>query len=155
MKLLLLAFTHAVAIAFGVALGIYLLPILIAPAAPTVAELADTAAAAPFKGRFKRDLADSDMFHWGDGELSVGPRAIALQGKIAPGPDYKLYLSPVFVETEAEFMRLKPQMVRVGDVKTFDNFVVPVPSGIDVAAYTTAIVWCETFKEFISAASYR
>ena len=27
-------------------------------------------------------------------------------GKLAPGPDYKLYLSPEFVETEADFKRL-------------------------------------------------
>jgi len=39
-----------------------------------------------------------------------------------------LYLAPQFVETEAEFAPLKPQMVRVGDVKTSENFVVDVPA---------------------------
>lgn len=56
---------------------------------------------------------------------------MTLAGDLAPGPDYKLYLSPQFVETEADFVRLKPQMVRVGDVKTFRNFVVPVPDSVD------------------------
>jgi hypothetical protein len=76
-------------------------------------------------------------------------------GKLAPGPDYKLYLSPEFVETEADFARLKPQMLRVGKVKTFDNFLVPLPPGVDVTRYTTVIVWCESFGQFITAAKYR
>ena len=67
-------------------------------------------------------------------------------GKLAPGPDYKLYLSPEFVETEADFLRLKPKMVRVGDVKTFENFIVPVPAGVDPARYSAVIVWCETLQ---------
>ena len=46
-------------------------------------------------------------------------------------------------------------MQRVGDVKTFDGFVVPVPDGIDIRHHTTVIVWCETFGQFISAARYR
>ena len=108
-----------------------------------------------FTGQFRRDLRDSDLLHWGEGEVSVGRRRIALAGRLAPGPDYKLYLSPEFVETEADFARLKPQMVRVGDVKTFENFVVAVPDRIDVSRYNTVIVWCEAFGQFISAARYR
>ncbi len=104
---------------------------------------------------FRRDLEDSDAFHWGEGEVFVGTESIALKGEIAPGPDYKLYLSPVFVETEADFARLKPDMARVGDVKTFENFVVPVPPAIDPAAYNSVVVWCESFGQFITAAQYR
>jgi hypothetical protein len=66
-----------------------------------------------------------------------------------------LYLSPEFVETEADFMRLKPTMLRVADVKTFDNFLVPLSPGVDVARYTTVVIWCETFSQFITAARYR
>jgi hypothetical protein len=64
-------------------------------------------------------------------------------------------LSPEFVETEADFVRLKPTMVRVGDVKTFKNFVVPVPESIDPSRYSTVIVWCESFSQFITAAKYK
>jgi hypothetical protein len=46
-------------------------------------------------------------------------------------------------------------MARVGDVKTFENFIVPVPKGIDPAAYRAVIVWCESFGQFITAAKYR
>ena len=154
-KRLLLLATHLAALAAGFALGVYLLPILTAPPAPTAGELAAQAAAAQFSGHFRRDLKDSDALHWGEGKVSVGPRSIVLEGQLAPGPDYKLYLSPEFVETEADFLRLKPRMARVGDVKTFRNFAVAVPDGIDPAAFTTAVVWCETFGQFITAARYR
>lgn len=68
--------------------------------------------------------------------MSIGPDAISLMGRLAPGPDYQLYLSPTFVETEADFARLKDRMVHVGPVKTFDNFIVPLPAGIDPPATT-------------------
>lgn len=152
---LLLAASHGAMAAAGFAAGIYVLPILIAPAAPTAQEVSAASAQRQFTGTFRRDLADSDSLHWGEGTVSVGPAAITLSGRLAPGPDYKLYLSPEFVETEADFKRLKGTMVRVGDVRTFENFVVPVPAGIEPARYTTVIVWCESFSQFITAAKYR
>jgi hypothetical protein len=154
-KLVVLAATHGAALGVGFALGIYLLPILTAPAAPSATEVAVAAGAAQFKGEFRRDLKDSDFLHWGEGVVTVSGSAVALKGKVAPGPDYKLYLSPEFVDTEADFNRLKPKMARVGDVKTFENFIVPVPKGIDPAAYRAVIVWCESFGQFITAAKYR
>ncbi len=154
-KLLTLLVTHALALALGFALGVYVLPILVAPAAPTSAEVRAQAGSARWTGTFRRDLKDSDALHWGEGTVSVGPNAIGLAGRLAPGPDYKLYLSPEFVETEADFLRLKAQMARVGDVKTFENFLVPLPGPVDPARYTTVVVWCESFKQFITAAKYR
>jgi len=154
-KLLLLAATHAAVLGAGFALGIYALPILTAPEAPSAGAVSAAAQGAEWQGEFRRDLKDSDFLHWGEGTVTVGRRAVALMGRIAPGPDYKLYLSPEFVETEADFNRLKPGMARVGDVKTFENFVVPVPAGIDPKDYTTVVVWCESFGQFITAARYR
>jgi hypothetical protein len=154
-KALLLVVSHALALGIGFALGIYLLPILTAPAAPSAAEVAAASAGAEFKGEFRRDLKDSDFLHWGEGTVSVSRRAISLMGKVAPGPDYKLYLSPEFVETEADFLRLKPKMARVGEVKTFENFIIPVPSNVDPGRFNTVIVWCESFAQFITAAKYR
>jgi hypothetical protein len=154
-RLLVLAVTHGAALAAGFALGIYFLPILTAPAAPSAGDVTAAAGRAEFKGEFRRDLKDSDFLHWGEGTVSVSRGAITLMGRIAPGPDYKLYLSPEFVETEADFNRLKAKMARVGDVKTFENFIVPLPESIDPKAYTTVIVWCESFGQFITAARYR
>jgi hypothetical protein len=153
MKRPLLLLSHAATLVIGFALGVYLLPILTAPEGPSAQQV--QAQAAAFSGQFRRDLKDSDALHWGEGTVSVSARSIGLVGKLAPGPDYKLYLSPEFVETEADFARLKPGMVRVGDIKTFDNFLVAVPEPIDVTRYNTVIVWCESFGQFITAARYR
>lgn len=131
------------------------MPILIAPAAPTMEEIKAATAQVLFTGQFKRELKDSDSLHWGEGVVTIAPTAISLVGKLAPGPDYKLYLSPEFVETEADFNRLKKSMVRIGDVKTFENFVVALPSGIEPAKYSAVVVWCEAFGQFITAAKYR
>ena len=154
-KALLLLFSHTVVLVVGFAIGIYTLPILIAPPAPETEAVVAQAGEARYQGQFRRDLKGSDPLHWGEGTVSVGPESIGLMGRLAPGPDYKLYLSPEFVETEADFLRLKDRMVRVGDVKTFNNFLVPVPAGVDPSDYTTVIVWCERFGAFITAAQYR
>ena len=45
-------------------------------------------------------------------------------------------------------------MVRVGEVKTFENFILPVPESVDPARYNTVIVWYESFAKFITAARY-
>jgi hypothetical protein len=50
-----------------------------------------------------------------------------------------------------EFLEAKS----TSDVKTFENFVVAVSAGVDAADYWAVIVWCETFGQFITAASYR
>lgn len=154
-KLVILAVSHLLFATGGFAAGIYFLPILTAPAAPSASEMASAADQAEFRGEFQRDLEGSDFLHWGEGTVSVGREFISLQGRIAPGPDYKLYLSPEFVETEADFSRLKQQMALIGDVKTFENFVIPVPGSIEPGAFNTVIVWCESFGEFITAASYK
>ena len=155
MKRTVLLTSHLLALAIGFALGIYALPILVAPSALSSKDIEALMGPAQWTAQFRRELKDSDALHWGEGRVSVGPRSISLLGKLAPGPDYKLYLSPEFVETEADFQRLKPQMVRVGDVKTFENFLVPVPEGADPARFNTVIVWCEAFGQFITAARYR
>lgn len=154
-KFILLLATHGIVGAIGFAGGIYALPILIAPDAPSEAQVSAVAASASYTGEFRRDLQDSDALHWGEGKVSVGADSISHMGKLAPGPDYKLYLSPEFVETERDFNRLKSTMALVGDVKTFNNFLVPLPPGVDPSSYTSVIVWCETFGEFITSARYK
>ncbi len=155
MRTLILILTHLAFGAGGFALGIYALPILMAPDAPSAAAVASASSEATWTARFERDLQDSDFLHWGEGEVSIGGGAIALMGQLAPGPDYRLYLSPEFVETEDAFNRLKPGMVQVGHVDTFENFLVPLPDDIDPGDYNTVVIWCESFGQFITAAQYR
>ena len=132
-----------------------MLPILIAPPAPSNVEIQAVSSQPLYSAQFIKNLKGSDTFHWGEGKVAIGNDTITFIGKLAPGPDYKLYLSPKFLETEAQFNELKPSMMLISDVKTFDNFIVEVISDIDFEAYNTVVVWCETFGEFITAARYR
>ena len=154
-RLIFSGLTHIAAAAGGFALGIYALPILQAPNAPSASEVAALQSQVVFSGQFRRDLQDSDLLHWGEGVVSIGDGVISLVGSLAPGPDYRLYLSPRFVETEKDFRALKASMVQVGPVNTFDNFIVPVPDDIDTSAYKAVVIWCEAFGQFITAAQYQ
>ena len=153
MRLVLLALSHAIALAVGFALGIYFLPILTAPPSPDAAMLAENARDATYRAELTRDLRGSDFLHWGEGTVSVTPDRIVHEGRLAPGPDYKLYLTEGLVTHEDEFDRATATLV--GDVKSFDGFILDVPAGLDVEAHSAVLVWCESFSEFITAAAYR
>ena len=152
---LILACTHFVVGITGFAAGIYTLPILTAPASPTEAALRSSTPEALYSGKLSRDLAGSDLQHWGEGEVQILPHRIAHIGRLSPGPDYKLYLAPHFVETEEAFLAIKDASARVGDVRTFNGFIMEVPADIDVRDYSAVVIWCEAFDQFISSAAYQ
>ncbi len=155
MRKLILLITHLLALGLGFAAGIYTLPILIAPPGPSTAEIDAVVGLQRFQGEFRRDLAGSDLLHWGEGLVSVTADHIALAGRLAPGPDYRLYLSPRFIDTEPAFEQARSEMALVGEVRSFENFLLAVPAGVDVETHNTVIVWCERFGQFITAAKYR
>ncbi len=151
----LLSASHIGFLAVGFALGIYLLPILTAPPSPQAADIALVAERSEYSAEFSRERLDSDALHWGEGTFTIGDGTASFAGTLAPGPDYRLYLSPKYVETEAAFNELKQIMVEVGSIKTFDGFVLQLPAGVDPGQYTTAVVWCETFGQFITSGQYQ
>ncbi len=155
MRKIILLITHGVVFVGGFVLGIYLLPILTAPPSPEASALEAMAGEALFTAELTRELRGSDFIHWGEGTISVTPTQIVHQGELAPGPDYKLYLTKDFVEHEDEFLPIKAEAQQIGDVKTFKGFILNVPEDVDVNEYTTVLVWCEAFNEFITAAKYR
>ena len=155
MRKLVLLVSHLAMLGVGFGLGIYLLPILTAPPAPEAAMLQQKAQSALYSAAFTRDLEGSDFLHWGEGSVSLSQTEIVHQGRLAPGPDYRLYLVPDFVETEAQFEAIKADALEIGEIKSFDGFLIALPDGIDLDAYTTVLVWCEAFGEFITAAAYR
>ncbi|MEM7719215.1 MAG: DM13 domain-containing protein [Pseudomonadota bacterium] len=144
--------THGIALAIGFGLGVYFLPILTAPPAPDAAKLEEMAQQAQFSATLTRDLRGSDFAHWGEGTISVSATEITHQGRLAPGPDYKLYLTNGLVDHEDTFDRANA--IQVGDVKSFSGFILEVPESIDVTTYDSVLVWCEAFGEFITAATY-
>lgn len=148
-------FTHGIALAIGFALGIYLLPIITAPDSPDAEMLQSQAADAMFSAELTRDLRGSDFLHWGEGTFSLTPDKLVHEGELSPGPDYRAYLSPSFVEDEAEFEAIKADALDLGMVNTFNGFILDLPEGIAIEDYDTVVIWCERFGEFITAGKYR
>lgn len=134
----------------GFALGVYFLPILTAEDGLDSKALAQLEASAERRGTFTRDLAGSDAFHWGEGVVHVSRQRVWLDGRIAPSPDYRLYLT--FVEDEAAFLAIKAQSLDIGPVKAFTNFDLAVPPDVEVGDFPALLIWCEAFGEFITAA---
>lgn len=155
MRFILRLITHVIALAIGFAGGIYALPILIAPPSVDRAMLETSAKEATYQTSFVRDLEGSDFLHWGEGDVSISAEKIVHQGTMAPGPDYKVYLTTEFVDTKAGFEKIKASSLQVGEVKTFDGFITNLPTGVDIENYNTVVIWCETFGAFITAAKYK
>ena len=90
------------------------------PPAPNIALVESRLSTPLFTANFAREGKDSDALHWGQGELRLYTDTLVFEGKLAPGPDYRLYLTPEFVETEAAFLEI-PR--RGHNKKNFDSFV--------------------------------
>ena len=155
MKKLVLLCTHLAVGVVGFGLGVYALPILIEPDSPSSSSVEAISQQAIYMGEFSKDRQDSDFLHWGVGIVSVSESAIAFEGELAPGPDYKVYLSPKFIETEQAFNDSKSKLLKVGDVKTFDRFMVELPEGVDFNRFNAVVIWCETFGQFITSAKIK
>jgi len=104
---------------------------------------------------FPRDLEGSDLLHSGESKISVGPQTVSLRGKLAQGPDHKLCLSAQFPEMAADFLRIKDRTACLGDVKTFENFILPIPADVDPSRFDAVVVRRESFSQFITAARCR
>jgi hypothetical protein len=138
--------------AVGFGLGVCFLPILTAgPGLDHVAVQA-LATSAERRGRFVRDLPESNSLRWGDGTIMINANQIWFNVTISPGPDYWLYLAPEFVDDGAGFLAIKAEPRQIGAVKTFENFALDLPPAIDLDEYDAVVIWCEAFKQFITAA---
>ena len=154
-KITFLFISHFFFLIIGFGLGVYFLPILTAPDSVEVSKINEYENKSQYQTKFVRDLRGSDPFHWGDAKVTISNKKITVNGSISPGPDYKLYLTKEFTQHEDEFLPIKNIAKYVGEVKSFENFVIEVPSNVDVSKYNTVVIWCESFSEFITAAKYQ
>jgi hypothetical protein len=53
------------------------------------------------------------------------------------------------------YLGVKKQSVQVSEIKTLNGFVAVVPPDVDVTAYTSVVIGCEAFSQFVSASKYR
>lgn len=155
-KILGLFASHVLMLAIGFGAGVYFLPILTAGDGPDQAQVKQAIAGSRYTAIFKKDLPGSDFLHWAQGAFGISERMIAFEGKIAPGPDYKVYLTSGYVDNKEQFLRIKNKAVRVGEVSTFERFIVDMSlQPVDLSRYNTIVIWCEAYSQFISAAQFR
>ncbi|HEI9850648.1 TPA: DM13 domain-containing protein [Serratia marcescens] len=149
-----LLMSHLTFLGAGTGLGIYLLPILTAQENASLNEINDVKKLAKYKGEFNRNQKGSDVFHWAEGELYVTDSEIAFRGQVAPGPDYKIYLTKAQAVDKNSFLEMKKKAVLIGELKNFDNFRKSIPDSVNVNEFTTVQIWCERFSKFIGSAVY-
>lgn len=154
-KVIVYLASHLLAVAIGFAAGIYFLPILTAGDGPSTAELKEAASRGKYRAVFKKDLPGSDFLHWAKGTIFISENIIAFEGSVAPGPDYKVYLTSEYVDNKQAFLNIKENALRVGEVKTFDGFIVHMEQPVNLSKYNTIVIWCEAYSQFISAAQFR
>ena len=143
-------FCAGLVIGFG--LGVYFLPILTAEKGLVTVAIEALSQSALRQGTFVRDLPGLDGLHWGDGVIMANANQIWLDGENSPGPDYRLYLTPKYVETGAEFLQIKADSTQIGPIRAFENFALDIPAGVEASNFPALLIWCEAFGQFITAA---
>ncbi len=139
----------------GTGLGVYLLPILTAQENATLSEITNVQKQAKYVGKFVPNQQGSDPLHWVDGELFVTDNEIAFKGKVAPGPDYKIYLTKKQAVDKNSFLEMKKEAILIGELKNFGNFKKSIPESVNINDFTTVQIWCERFSQFIGSAKYK
>ena len=103
-------------------------------------------------GTFVRELLGSDELHWSDGVIMINADRIWFDGKLALGPDSRLYLTPKYVETGSRFQKINALSLQIGPIKVFENFSLDLSNGVNLTNYRVVLVWCEAFGQSITAA---
>jgi hypothetical protein len=149
--ILALSMKLAVGLLVGFGLGVYFLPKIIEEAPADETLITAEINTAEKQAVFVKNRADSDPIHWGEGILYLTASRATLDGRVSPGPDYRLYLTPSFVETGDDFRAIKSQSKEIARIKGFTNFSYELPQGVDINAYGGVIVWCERFGVYITS----
>lgn len=153
--IIVLLVSHFMFFGIGFGAGIYFLPVLTASQNATSEDVQQVKDNARYFGHFTKNQKGSNAVHWADGKLYVSNNEIAFEGSVAPGPDYKIYLTKTRADDRDSFLKIKDDALYIGDLKNFGNFQKTIPEGVNIDDYTTVQIWCERFGQFISSASYQ
>ena len=147
--------SHSIIFIMGCFLGIYALTILTAPRTPTNEKFKEALTNTKYEGFFVKNLEGSNFLYWGKGQIALSKNMIIFQGKLSPGPDYKLYLTKKFIQNNKDFLKIKDKSLLVGDVRSFQGFILKSDQELDLASYNSIVIWSELFSVFITSAKYK
>jgi hypothetical protein len=99
----------------------------------------------------------SDPIHYGKGRVTLYEGVLHLEAdfEVGPGPKFHVYLVPekdVLPSTNVA----RTMFVDLGRLKAFkgsQNY--EIPAGVEIAAYGSAVIWCEQFGVLISPAALK
>ena len=140
----------------GFALGVYTLPIIVEwlgnkPQTTTVQVFAETD---PI-GQFDKNSPGSDPLHWGEGDIRISSGQLVFEDnvKLAPGPDYRIYMTKKFVDNREDFKRIKSTALEISKLKNFSGpQAFDLPTDLNTDEYDNVVVWCEAFSMYIASA---
>ena len=153
---LIFSITSYVFVSFiGFVVGIYFLPFITSEEKPSKTSIDAILKNVVYEAVFVKNLKGSTFFHWGEGQLSISKKKILFEGKLSPGPDYKLYLTQRFVSDKNGFLKEKKFAVKVDNINSFNGFIITLPEGLNIEKYNSVVIWCEVFSTFITSAKYK
>jgi len=139
--------------AAGFALGIFAYPYIFL-ADIVAAETVDARRTVLARGNFIH-ANPSDPIHYGKGRVTVYEGLLHLESdfEVGPGPKFHVYLVPENKVTPSTPVA-STMFVDLGRLKAFkgsQNY--PLPPGVELARYGSAVIWCEQFGVLISPAA--
>lgn len=149
--ILALAMKFFAGLVIGFGLGVYFLPILIADAPADQTLVLAESESADRMASFSKDRGDSDALHWGEGTLYLSNGRVTLDGSVSPGPDYRIYLIPKYVDSEKAFLEIKSSSREIARVSGFKNFSYKTATDINYGEYEGVLIWCERFGQYITS----
>ena len=110
-------------------------------------------------GKFNPNATDSDSLHRGSGDIKIisynNSNKIILgeNFKVTNGPNYRLYLlNEKNIETEKDFLEIKENSYNIIRIKQFSGYQsFDIPNDVDISKINSALIWCESFSQFITS----
>ena len=138
----------------GFAIGIFAYPYIFLADIVAVEQVQDVASKkAVAKGSFIH-ANPSDPVHYGKGSVTVYQDVVHLgqDFEVGPGPKFHVYLVPQKPVTPDVDIAAS-MYVDLGRLRAFKGSqVFPIPDGVNLAHYSSVVVWCERFGVLISPA---
>ena len=106
-------------------------------------------------GAFDRNSPGSDALHWGEGTIRLSGGKLVFEDDVAlaPGPDYRIYMTTKFVDNRDDFKRIKPQAIEISKLRVFSGpLEFDLPPEFNATEFDNVIVWCEAFSMYIASA---
>lgn len=138
---------------FGIAVGVFAYPFFFPPPEALEALSAEERAGLVARGNFIH-ANPSDPVHYGKGKVAVYAKVVHLDMdfEVGPGPAFHVYLVPKEQIRRSSDVN-GTMFVDLGKLRAFKGSQkYLIPTGVDLKAYRSVVIWCAQFGVLISPA---